>query len=166
MQSDELIILLKNRHIDFVITEHPPLFTVADGHAWHDRIPGLHCKNLFITEKNHDQPWLICCPADSRPDLNALARDMGCKRFSFADAVLMADILGISPGSVTPFAVLNDTARRCRVLLDAAIMAHALINVHPLRNDQSLSLAPAAMVTLLADYGFSPHIRDIPARTS
>ena len=164
MTPETLLSLLADRGYDLVTTHHPPLFTVEDGKEWHDRIPGCHGKNLFIVEQKTGQPWLVSCRADSRPDLNALGRDLAVGRFSFGKEDLLLDILGVTPGSVTPFALVNDHVRRTRVILEAELVAAGQVNFHPLSNSMSTTLAAVDLIDFIHHLGFMPVIRSLPQR--
>ncbi len=88
--------------------EHPPFFTVEEGRVWHDKIPGLHGKNLFLKDKK-DKLWLVVMPAEKRADLGRIEKQVGAARVSFGKPELLLEVLGVTPGSVTPFGLMNDT---------------------------------------------------------
>lgn len=112
---------------------HAPVATVEEANAvWAD-IPGLHCKNLFLKDAK-GQLWLAVVPAGFRVDLKGLPDRIGSARLSFGRAELLVEVLGVPPGSVTPFALINDRDRRVRVVLDAHMMAQPLVAYHPLHN--------------------------------
>ncbi|MDD5585903.1 MAG: prolyl-tRNA synthetase associated domain-containing protein [Alphaproteobacteria bacterium] len=138
---------------------HPPLFTVEDGRGWHDKIPGLHCKNLFLKDKKGGV-WLVVMPGDKRANLAQLEKRLGAPRFSFGKPELLKEVLGITPGAVTPFALMNDAARRVAVVLDADMMSREIINFHPLRNDASTAIAPADLLLFIKELGYRPVIAD------
>src|SRR5689334_5981653 len=119
------------RHRTF---EHAPVFTVEESQALCAHIPGGHTKNLFLKDRR-DGLWLVVAREHLRVDLNALAKQLDVARFSFGAAELLIDVLGVPPGSVTPFALMNDKSARVRVVLDASMLAIDPINFHPLRND-------------------------------
>ncbi len=96
---------------------HEPLFTVEQSRALRGEIPGGHCKCLFLTDRQRT-PWLVVAIEDRGIDLKALARRLGCGRFSFAKPDLLMDALGVAPGAVTPFALINDSGGRVKVVLD------------------------------------------------
>ena len=106
------------------------------------RFPGGHTKNLFLKDKK-GALFLVTALEDAVIELKSLHRLLGaCGRFSFGSAELMRETLGIEPGAVTPLAAMNDTERRVTVVLDAALMRHAIINCHPLVNTMTTSIAP------------------------
>lgn len=139
--------------------EHPPMFTVEDGRDWHDKIPGMHCKNLFLKDKK-DKLWLVVMPADKRANLNRLEKTIGAARLSFGKPDLLLEILGITPGAVTPFALLNDLPRRVTVVLDKDMAAAEKVNYHPLRNTASTTLEAKDLIKFIKSLSYNPLIAD------
>src|SRR2546423_6736210 len=137
----DLFALLDRLGIAHATVTHAPLFTVEQSRALRGVIPGGHTKNLFLKDKK-DALYLVVALEDAAIDLKSLHRRLGASGcFSFGSAELLEEALGVAPGAVTPFAAINDTAGRVRVVLDAALMAHAVINCHPLVNTLTTSLA-------------------------
>ncbi len=146
---------------------HEPLFTVADSQALRGDLPGVHCKSLFLRDKKKVM-WLVVALEDRRLDLKALAGLIGAARLSFASAERLRQRLGVAPGSVTPFALMNDTAgdaTRVRVVLDAEMMQAARVNYHPLTNIATTAIAPADLLRFIADCGHDPMIVDFGPAT-
>ncbi len=131
---------------------HPPVFTVAESADLKRALPGAHTKNLFLKDKKGALA-LVCAHADARIDLNQTAALIGMGRPSFAAADLLMTDLGVTPGSVTVFALINDQARRVRLVLDAALLDADLVNFHPLRNDATTALTPADLLKFIASTG-------------
>jgi len=94
-------------------------------------------------------------------DLKLVALALGAPRFSFGSAALLYEVLGVRPGSVTPFALANDTAHRVTVVLDRAMLEHDPLNYHPLENDRTTAIAPADLLRFIADCGHHPRIVDL-----
>ena len=147
--------------VAYKVHEHPAVFTVAESSAHNDSIPGAHTKNLFLKDKAGDY-YLVTVPAEARVDLKALPAAVGCGRVSFGKAQDMERLLGITPGSVTALAAINDAAGEVRFVLDASLMAAGLINCHPLRNSATLGLAPDDLVRALTFWHHPPLIKTIP----
>ncbi|MEO0714728.1 MAG: prolyl-tRNA synthetase associated domain-containing protein, partial [Pseudomonadota bacterium] len=120
---DDLFAYLDRLGIAHATTAHEPLHTVEESRALKASMPGGHTKNLFMTNKDGDIV-LIAAHADSQLKLNQLHKHIGTRRLSFASPDLMQKILGVRPGSVTAFALINDTDRRVRFLVDAALLAY------------------------------------------
>src|SRR5580704_4723308 len=117
----QLFALFEELGIAHSTIEHPPIFTVEEGRAWHDKIPGLHGKNLFLKDKK-DKLWLVVMPADKRADLNRLEKRVHAARLSFGKPDLLLEVLGLTPGSVTPFGLINDQQRRVSVIIDEDLL--------------------------------------------
>lgn len=137
--------------------DHAPVFTVEEAQALRGEIAGGHCKNLFLKDKN-DALWLVVCLEDARIDLKSLPEKIGSGRISFGKPELLREMLGVEPGSVTPFAVINDRHARVKVILDEAMMRLPLLNYHPLENTATTSIASADLSRFLTALGHSPRI--------
>src|SRR5437764_5333838 len=137
---------------------HPPVFRVEEAQALRGSIAGAHTKNLFLKDKK-DALYLVVALEDAAIELKSLHRLLGASgRFSFGSAELMGATLGIEPGAVTPFAAINDTGGRVSVVLDAAMMRHALLNYHPLRNSMTTSIGRDDLLRFLAATGHPARI--------
>jgi Ala-tRNA(Pro) deacylase len=155
---DELFAILDRLGIAHPTVDHPPLFTVEQSQSLRGSIPGGHTKNLFLKDKKNAL-FLVTALEDAAIDLKSLHRRLDATgRFSFGSADLMLETLGVTPGAVTPFGALNDAAQRVTVVLDAALMEHAVINAHPLVNTMTTSLARDDLVKFLAFTGHPPRI--------
>ena len=120
-------------------------------------IAGGHCKNLFLKDEKGDI-WLLVCLEDARVDLKTMPARIGSRRLSFGKPDLMGEVLGVEPGSVTPFGLINDRERRVNVVLDQAMMAHELLNFHPLRNDATTTIAAADLLKFIRACGHEPRL--------
>jgi Ala-tRNA(Pro) deacylase len=141
--------------------EHAPVFTVEEAAALYDNQPGGHTKNLFLKDKK-GAFWLVVARDALRIDLNALAKQLGAPRFSFGSAELLMTILGVPPGSVTPFSVLYDENKKVRVVLDEEMLKLAPLNFHPLRNDRTTAISAADLLCFLRATGHEPVIARLP----
>ena len=155
---DDLFAFLDRLGIAHRTVTHPPLFTVEESQALRGQIPGGHTKNLFLKDKK-DTLYLVVALENAMVELKSLHRRLGASgRFSFGSAELLRATLGVDPGAVTPFAALNDTERRVAVVLDAAMMAHATLNYHPLRNTMTTSIGRNDLIKFLDATGHPPRI--------
>ena len=154
---DDLFAFLDRLAIPHRTVTHPPLFTVEQSRELRGAIAGGHTKNLFLKDKR-DTVFLVVAPEDAAIDLKTLHHKLGAGRFSFGSAGLMQELLGLLPGAVTPFGVINDTALRVNVVLDAGMMRHATLNFHPLVNTMTTSIAREDLVKFLAATGHVPRI--------
>jgi Ala-tRNA(Pro) deacylase len=155
---DDLFAYLDRLGIAHSTVTHPPLFTVEQSQALRGRIPGGHTKNLFLKDKK-GALYLVTAPEDATIELKSLHRLLGASgRFSFGAAEQMREALGVEPGAVTPFGVMNDTGRRVAVVLDAALMTHDDINAHPLVNTMTTTVKRDDLVRFLEATGHQPRI--------
>jgi len=137
--------------------EHEPLFTVAESSKLERELPGAHTKNLFLKDEGGDL-YLVVAHSATRVDLKALARTLGAGRFSFGKPELLMEALGVPAGSVTAFAIMNDQARRVRVVIDAELMKHDSVNCHPLENTATTNIARDDLLRFIRHYGHEPRI--------
>lgn len=137
--------------------DHAPVFTVEEAQKVHGDIPGGHCKNLFLKDDKGGL-WLIVCLEDARVDLKAAPAKIGSKRLTFGKPDLLMEILGVEPGSVTPFGLINDKENRVNVILDAAMMQHDVLNYHPLVNAATTSIRAPDLVKFIESCGHTPRI--------
>lgn len=140
--------------------DHPAFFTVDEGRAYKAGMPGAHSKTLFVKDKK-DNLFLIVCWADTRVALNPLSKEIAASRVSFCSAELMMEVLGVTPGSVTPFALINDVGRRAQVVVDQALMQQTPNYFHPLINTQSTAIDPHDLMRFLTDLGYAPLVRAV-----
>ncbi len=138
-------------------SEHEPVFTVEQARALRGEIPGGHCKNLFLKDKK-GAIWLIVCLEDAAIDLKSLPKKIGSARISFGKPDLLMEVLGVEPGSVTPFALINDTTNRVNVILDARLMENEIVNFHPLQNTATTSIRSADLLAFVQSCGHEPHV--------
>jgi Ala-tRNA(Pro) deacylase len=139
---------------------HPPVFTVAEATALRGSLPGGHCKSLFLKDKKGGF-WLAVMLEERRIDLKKLALRLGAPRFSFGAAADLYEVLGVRPGSVTPFALVNDVERLVTPVLDAAMLDRNPLNYHPLSNDRTTAIASTDLLRFIAACGYEPRIIDL-----
>ena len=161
---DDLFARLRDLGIETETHAHPPVFTVEEAQTHCGHLPGGHCKNLFLKDKKK-QLWLVVTLDEQPVNLNALSKALGAPRFSFGKAELLAEVLGVIPGAVTPLALINDRDLRVNVVLDAAMMGLGLLNYHPLSNDATTAITPEGLLALLASFGHEPRLFDFAAIT-
>jgi Ala-tRNA(Pro) deacylase len=154
----ELFAFLDRLHIAYTTVSHPALFTVEQSRAWRGTIAGGHTKNLFLKDKSGAYYLVVACE-DAVVDLKGLHRRLGAKgRFSFASAEALQDLLGVNPGSVTPFAAINDVSGKVMVVLDKVMLNHDILNYHPLVNTMTTSIPRGGLMRFLTACGHEPRI--------
>ena len=158
---DDLFVFLDRLGIVHTTVGHPPLFTVEQSQGLRGTIPGGHTKNLFLRDKK-GAFYLVVALEDTAIALKDLHRRLGASgRFSFGSAAAMSELLGVVPGSVTPFAAINDTNGQVAVVLDRAMLRHDVLNFHPLVNTMTTSISKAGLLKFLAATGHEPRLESI-----
>lgn len=131
---------LKSKNINYVLHEHPAVFTCEDVEKLCLSVPGLASKNLFLRDQKKLRFFLLILPATKQTDLKKFAEIVAEKKLSFANSDLLMEKLGVEPGSVSPFGLLNDTEHKVEVYIDSEIYNAEIVNFHPNRNMASLEL--------------------------
>lgn len=160
MTRPELFACLDGLDITHATVEHPPVFTVEEAREHTHHLPGGHTKNLFLEDKAGGF-WLVTCLDEQPVKVNALARLLGAPRFSFGKPERLMEVLGVEPGSVTALALVNDTERRVHPVLDTRLMAHELVNCHPLTNTATTTLRSADLLRFMEALGYAPRLVDL-----
>ena len=146
--------------------EHPPVFTVEEAKALRGNLPGHHIKNLFLRNKKEEM-WLVVALEDRTVDLKRLGEALGAGRLSFGSPDRLRRVLGVEPGSVTPFALVNDETRMVRLALDRGLADGSLegggpVNAHPLVNTMTTAIAIGDLLRLFEATGHAPLWLDFP----
>lgn len=162
--QEQLLAYLTEHHINYKLFRHAPLFTceqalevIAQLH-----IPGMGIKNLFLKDSKK-KLYLIVATYDTRVDLKTVGKVLEAKELRFADATLLMNYLGVEPGSVTPLAVINDREQMVQIIIDANILKQEYIQVHPLKNDATVVITPADLVTFFTSCNRSYLVYDFVA---
>jgi Ala-tRNA(Pro) deacylase len=148
--------------IDHATTDHAAVFRVGEGEGIKDAIPGAHTKNLFLKDAK-GRLWLVSARDDTAIDLKRLHTVIGSARLSFGSAGLMEETLGVVPGSVTAFALINDRDRRVSFVLDRALAQAQQVNFHPLTNTATTTVSQAGFRRFLETLGVAPLVVDFAA---
>jgi Ala-tRNA(Pro) deacylase len=160
LTPDELLRRLEELGIPAKTVGHPAVFTVEESKALRGTLPGAHIKNLFLRNKKGEM-WLVVAEEDRRIDLKALGERIGAGRVSFASPERLMASLGVVPGAVTPFGLVNDVEGQVRVVIDKALMEDSLVNCHPLTNDRTTAIAPADLLKFIAACGHQAEVLDL-----
>ena len=137
--------------------EHPAAFTVEQAKAHRGDITGAHAKNLFLKDKK-GVLWLVVCLEDREINMKELKSKIGSAHLSFGKPDILMDVLGVEPGSVSPFTLLNDTENKVRVVLDQDMMASPIMNFHPLENTATTQISPDDLLAFIKSCGHLPDI--------
>jgi len=154
---DHLLALLTSLQIDFTTHTHPPLRTVEDAKALRGDMAGAHIKNLYLRDRKK-RNFLVVTDEDRPIDLRALGGQIGADRLSFGSADRLFEMLGVRPGAVSPFTLINDPDHKVRLVFDAHLVDQDCVYAHPLVNDMTLGLSGADLMRFFAHTGHDPLI--------
>jgi Ala-tRNA(Pro) deacylase len=146
--------------ISTTTTDHEPLFTVEQSTKVHRQVEGAHTKNLFLKDKK-GALFLVTAEHATQVNLKNLHKKLGCGRLSFGNADLMEQHLGVTPGSVTALAVLNDVNHTVTFVLDQSLMQAEIINAHPLENTATTSIARDDLLAFVEKTGHAVTVVDL-----
>jgi Ala-tRNA(Pro) deacylase len=156
MTPEALLERLASMDIDVETTHHESVFTVEEAKAVRGDLPGCHTKNLFVRNKKQSM-WLIVCEQDRTVNLRALGEVLGAGRLSFGSPRRLMHRLGVEPGSVNPFAIVNDVENVVTVVLERAILRHdGPLNFHPLDNAMTTAIGVEDFLRFLETEGHPP----------
>src|SRR5947209_19098570 len=140
--------------------EHAPVFTVEQAKQHRGVLPGHHIKNLFLRNKKEEM-WLVVALEDRTIDLKRLGEVLGAGRLSFGSPERLRTYLGVEPGSVTPFAVINDTGHKVTLVLDSALQEGGPVNAHPLVNTMTCPIELSDLLRFFTATGHVPNWLDL-----
>jgi len=160
-QEDQVYQKLAELGIAYERYEHPPVPTVEDAEKYWAGIDATHCKNLFLRNQKGNRHYLVVLLHAKKADLRAVADQIGDGKLSFASPERLLTHLGLTPGSVSPFGLINDQAHAVRVVLDRDLKAAQRVSFHPNINTRTLVLARADFDKFLAACGNSVQVAQI-----
>lgn len=152
---DDLFRRLAELGITTQTHHHPPLRTVEESKRLRGTLPGGHAKNLYLRD-HKKRNWLVVALEDREIDLKNLAETIGSGRLSFGRPERLRQHLGVEPGAVSPFALINDPEGEVTVVLDRALLALSPLNFHPLDNAMTTAISPDELVAFLLASGHEP----------
>jgi len=159
-RPEDLFKTLEGLGVEYSTVEHPPVFTVEEAKALRGEIEGGHTKNLFLRNKK-GKMWLVVCAEDRGVDLRELAGRLNAGRLSFGSAERLEHYLGLIPGAVTPFGIINDKSGAVRVVLDRALLEEDPLNFHPLDNALTTAISPPDLMRFLESEGHPALLVDL-----
>lgn len=161
MQEKVLLKLFKDNQLDFRLHNHESVFTVGECDHLHQTIPGAHSKNLFVKDKKKSF-ILISILEHKRVNLKALSKMLGKSGLSFGNADELFEKLKLTPGSVTPYALINDSQKVIDFILDKDFLQSEVVNFHPLRNDMTIEMPLKHFLEFFKIINHVPNIVEIP----
>ncbi len=153
---------LSSLGIEFSTHHHVAVFTVAEAMAVERDITGAHCRNLFLRDKKKNN-FLVVLRNETEVDIKKLQSLIGADKLSFGSADRLWEYLGVRPGSVCPYAIINDTGHEVKIILEKGMMEEARVNYHPLINTMTIGCAPNDLIKFIESTGHTPHIVDLSA---
>lgn len=152
---EALIETLTGAGIAMTRHEHPPLRTVEDSKAFRGPMEGTHVKNLYLRDRKK-RNYLVVAQEDRDIDLKALQEKIGADRLSFGSADRLFEFLGVRPGAVSPFTLINDPDHKVQLALDSGLMQAEMLYFHPLVNDLTLGVTPEGLRKFFGITGHDP----------
>jgi len=159
MNKEDLLNYLSKKNFEYILFDHPPLYTVEDSKKMRGKIEGVHSKNLFLKNKKN-QFFLFSCEESTSVNLKNLGKSLNIGNISFAKEEHLLEILGVTPGSVTPFGLLNDKKKQVKFFLDKKILIHKKVNFHPLENTSTITIDVKKFVDLMIENKKNVHVFD------
>ncbi len=150
LNEKKLINLMDKKRLGFKLYTHEPLFTVEESIKYKVAIKGSHSKNLFLKNKKK-QFFLFSCLEDRKIDLKKLSKSLDLGNISFANEKYLYSYLGVKPGAVTPFGLLNDIENKVNFFLDSEFFKNQTVNFHPLTNTSTISMKINDFITFLIE---------------
>jgi Ala-tRNA(Pro) deacylase len=162
----DLMAYLGGLGIETKTVDHPPLYTVEQSQALRGEIAGAHTKNLFVKDKK-SRYFLLTVGEEAEVDLKTVHQAIGASgRVSFGKQEALMDLLGVQPGAVTTFGVINDVGGRVTLVLDAALMQNEIVNCHPLTNEATTTIASRDLVRFAEATGHAPLVLNLAAASA
>jgi Ala-tRNA(Pro) deacylase len=139
---------------------HAPVFTVEEAKTLRGSLPGAHIKNLFLRNRKEEM-WLVVAIEDSVIDLKRLGEMLGAGKLSFGSPERLMRHLGVKPGSVTPFSLINDREHRVRLALEKRVLSYDPVNGHPLVNSLTTAVSPDGLLRFFQSTGHQPLLLEL-----
>ena len=158
----QLYALFDEHGIAYAHNTHPPLHTVEESKELRGDLPGAHVKNMFLKDKK-GQFWLVTCLEHRRIRIRDLEKQIGAAKASFGKPEALWEMLGIRPGAVSPFGLINDAEHQVRVVLDEQMLSVDPINAHPLHNEATTTVSLADFKRFFQITGHEPIVIDFDA---
>lgn len=158
----ELMARLDDLDIVYTLHHHQPVFTVAESESVDTMIEGTHCRNLFLRDKKKNN-FLVVLQNATEVDIKKLQPLIGADKLSFGSSDRLWEYLGVRPGSVCPYAIINDKGNNVKICLDKSMMETEIVNYHPLLNRMTIGVKPVDLIKFIESCGHKPHIIDFSA---
>lgn len=155
---------LKDLGIAFTLHHHRAVFTVAEAMEVERGMEGAQCRNLFLRDKKKNN-FLVVLRNETEVDIKKLQPLIGADKLSFGSPDRLWEYLGVRPGSVCPYAIVNDVGQNVQIFLDKSMLESSLVNYHPLINTMTIGTKPEDLLRFIESTGHTPHVIDLtPAK--
>ena len=161
MENNTSLQFLDTHGLTYTCLEHPAVYTCEEADALSLDLPGIRTKNLFLRNKKGNAHYLLIVPSEKKVDLKFLAGKIGSSKLSLASSERLLKFLGLTPGSVSILALVNDTEKQVSVIIDSQVWNADALQAHPLVNSATISLQRAAVQQFLQHTGHSYMIVDL-----
>ena len=158
--AENLFQRLRELGIDYQTVHHRSVFTVEEAQAVRSEMTGGHTKNLFLRNKK-GRMWLLVCDEERKLDLKELGKRLEAGRFSFGSPDRLMQYLGVIPGAVSPFAVMNDREGQVRLVLERSLLEIPELNFHPLDNSMTTRIATPDLIRFLEEVDHASELVDL-----
>lgn len=162
----DLYQILAEHHIEYERHDHPPVYTVEDVKRHVPPLPAAKTKNLFLRDQKGKRHFLVIVPADKRVNIKALNDRIGSSRLSFGSADRLKKYLGVDPGSVTIFALINDLDHCVELIIDEVLWTQTAFQFHPLVNTSTLVVSSDNLKRFLDLTGHEVRTLAVPSQKS
>lgn len=159
---EQLMARLTDLGIAYRLHEHKAVYTVAEAMEVEHDIPGAHCRNLFLRDKKKKN-FLVVLRNETEVDIKKLQPIIGADKISFGSADRLFEYLGVKPGSVCPYAIINDKDNQVQIVLEKGMLEEPRVNYHPLVNTMTIGTTPDELLRFIESTGHEPHIVDLAA---
>lgn len=160
--EDGLLDLFLQQGWDYEAVEHAAVFTIDEALAAVPHLDGIKTKNVFVRDGKGLRHILVIVPHDRRVDMAELARQLPATKLSMGSPDRLQRHLGVTPGAVSIFAVINDTQKAVELVVDEAVWAAEKVQGHPLRNTATVVITHATLEAFLAHTGHAPRVMKVP----
>ena len=156
--------ILDSHEIQYERHDHPPVYTVEQADRLVPPVPAVKTKNLFLRDQKGKRHFLVCLEAARQVNLKKLAGTLGVKRISFGSAARLQKYLGVAPGAVSVFGLINDTAGKVELVFDSRLWENHAFQFHPLVNTSTLCVSRKDIEKFVALTGHRIRVLDLPGK--
>ena len=160
MDKQQIYKFLDEHGINYEVTEHRAVFSMDELDKVELPYPEWDAKNLFVRDDKKRNYYLITVRGEKRVDLKDFRKKHGLRNLSFASADDLMDILKLTPGSVSPFGLLNDEQCRVHFFLDSQFEDN-MMGIHPNDNTATVWIKTADLVKLLNKHGTTVEFAEV-----